>query len=286
MSSAAAAGNRAFGLDRGLPFPLADLDAADARAAARLQPRRDDAAGRRGTSTGARAARRAHRRRPAAYARRAADRRRRRRAPAAGARHRPRARCSALTHIVARRGAGRRRRTSPSAPPGSTDVRRSRRRAGGPSGRAGHRRAGATLRARVALPTGRAGGTARMCSPAAASSSTRGHRHRAPPRSTSRSRWACRAARSGYGALTGQGNGQGGREHGQKADQLPGYRKIDDPAARAHVAGVWGVDPARPARPRACPPSSCSAARHARRAARAAGARVQPGRLRAATRRR
>ena len=48
---------------------------------------------------------------------------------------------------------------------------------------------------------------------------------------------------SGYGCLTGQGNGQGGREHGQKADQLPGYRRIDDPAARAHVAGVWGVDP-------------------------------------------
>jgi assimilatory nitrate reductase catalytic subunit len=50
------------------------------------------------------------------------------------------------------------------------------------------------------------------------------------------------SARSGYGTLTGQGNGQGGREHGQKADQLPGYRKITDPAARAHVAGVWGVD--------------------------------------------
>ena len=48
---------------------------------------------------------------------------------------------------------------------------------------------------------------------------------------------------SGWGCLTGQGNGQGGREHGQKADQLPGYRKLDDPAARAHVAGVWGVDP-------------------------------------------
>ncbi len=45
----------------------------------------------------------------------------------------------------------------------------------------------------------------------------------------------------GYGCLTGQGNGQGGREHGQKADQLPGYRKIDDPAARRHVAAVWGV---------------------------------------------
>lgn len=48
---------------------------------------------------------------------------------------------------------------------------------------------------------------------------------------------------SGYGTLTGQGNGQGGREHGQKCDQLPGYRKITDPAARAHVAAVWGVSP-------------------------------------------
>ncbi|GGV37326.1 hypothetical protein GCM10010277_23780 [Streptomyces longisporoflavus] len=48
---------------------------------------------------------------------------------------------------------------------------------------------------------------------------------------------------AGYGCLTGQGNGQGGREHGQKADQLPGYRKLTDPAARAHVAEVWGVDP-------------------------------------------
>ncbi|NEK58333.1 molybdopterin oxidoreductase family protein [Geodermatophilus sabuli] len=48
---------------------------------------------------------------------------------------------------------------------------------------------------------------------------------------------------SGWGTVTGQGNGQGGREHGQKADQLPGYRLLSDPAARAHVAGVWGVDP-------------------------------------------
>ncbi|MGL5825030.1 MAG: molybdopterin oxidoreductase family protein [Nocardioides sp.] len=48
---------------------------------------------------------------------------------------------------------------------------------------------------------------------------------------------------AGYGCLTGQGNGQGGREHGQKADQLPGYRMIDDPVAREHVAGVWGVPP-------------------------------------------
>jgi assimilatory nitrate reductase catalytic subunit len=46
---------------------------------------------------------------------------------------------------------------------------------------------------------------------------------------------------SGYGCLTGQGNGQGGREHGQKADQLPGYRRIDDDEARAHMADVWGI---------------------------------------------
>jgi len=47
---------------------------------------------------------------------------------------------------------------------------------------------------------------------------------------------------SGYGAITGQGNGQGGREHGQKADQLPGYRLIENPEHRAYVAKVWGID--------------------------------------------
>lgn len=48
---------------------------------------------------------------------------------------------------------------------------------------------------------------------------------------------------SGYGCVTGQGNGQGGREHGQKADQLPGYRSISDPITRAQVAAVWGMSP-------------------------------------------
>ena len=49
----------------------------------------------------------------------------------------------------------------------------------------------------------------------------------------------------GYGAITGQGNGQGGREHGQKADQLPGYRSITNTADRAYIASVWGVEPER-----------------------------------------
>jgi assimilatory nitrate reductase catalytic subunit len=43
--------------------------------------------------------------------------------------------------------------------------------------------------------------------------------------------------------ITGQGNGQGGREHGQKCDQLPGQRSLLDPEARRHVAGVWGIEP-------------------------------------------
>ncbi len=47
---------------------------------------------------------------------------------------------------------------------------------------------------------------------------------------------------AGYGTLTGQGNGQGGREMGQKASQLPGCRDIENPADRAYIASVWGID--------------------------------------------
>ena len=44
MSSAAAAGLRAFGLDRGLPFPVSDIADADVDPARRRQRRGDDAA--------------------------------------------------------------------------------------------------------------------------------------------------------------------------------------------------------------------------------------------------
>lgn len=47
----------------------------------------------------------------------------------------------------------------------------------------------------------------------------------------------------GYATITGQGNGQGGREHGQKCDQLPGGRDLGNPEHRAIVAGVWGMNP-------------------------------------------
>ncbi|MCM2348804.1 MAG: molybdopterin oxidoreductase family protein [Bacteriovoracaceae bacterium] len=46
----------------------------------------------------------------------------------------------------------------------------------------------------------------------------------------------------GYAMITGQANGQGGREHGQKCDQLPGNRDIENPEHRAYIAKVWGVD--------------------------------------------
>ncbi len=46
----------------------------------------------------------------------------------------------------------------------------------------------------------------------------------------------------GYATITGQGNGQGGREHGHKCDQLPGNRDIENPEHRKYIAGVWGIE--------------------------------------------
>jgi assimilatory nitrate reductase catalytic subunit len=46
----------------------------------------------------------------------------------------------------------------------------------------------------------------------------------------------------GYATITGQGNGQGGREHGQKCDQLPGARDISNPEHRQYIAKVWDID--------------------------------------------
>jgi assimilatory nitrate reductase catalytic subunit len=48
--------------------------------------------------------------------------------------------------------------------------------------------------------------------------------------------------KSGYGTIVGQANGQGGREHGQKCDQLPGWRDIGNLEHRRYIAGVWGID--------------------------------------------
>ena len=45
----------------------------------------------------------------------------------------------------------------------------------------------------------------------------------------------------GYAMITGQGNGQGGREQGQKCDQLPGARDIENPEHRAFISEFWGI---------------------------------------------
>ncbi|NDD30219.1 MAG: nitrite reductase [Proteobacteria bacterium] len=45
----------------------------------------------------------------------------------------------------------------------------------------------------------------------------------------------------GYATITGQGNGQGGREHGHKCDQLPGNRDIENMEHRRYIAEVWKI---------------------------------------------
>ena len=49
-------------------------------------------------------------------------------------------------------------------------------------------------------------------------------------------------SKCGYGTITGQANGQGGREHGQKCDQLPGWRDISNPDHRRYIAEIWRID--------------------------------------------
>lgn len=45
----------------------------------------------------------------------------------------------------------------------------------------------------------------------------------------------------GYATITGQGNGQGGREHGHKCDQLPGNRDIENMEHRQYISQVWDI---------------------------------------------
>lgn len=49
---------------------------------------------------------------------------------------------------------------------------------------------------------------------------------------------------AGINMLTGQRNGQGGREWGQRCDQLPAGRSILSPDDRSLVADRWGIDEA------------------------------------------
>ena len=217
-------------------------------------PADDDAAARPAPRRGA-VARRARRRRPAARRRRPGSPTT---APAStcssGAGHRPR-RAARPDSRARRRGAGRRR------------VRRRAHHGLGRRARVGRRVVARAGRARcTGVPARRpAGGRA----PARGRGPGHGGRGAyvltgrgieqharaptpSPPASTWRSRSACPAAPgSGYGSLTGQGNGQGGREHGQKADQLPGYRHDRRPRGPGARRRGVGRRPRRPARARA-----------------------------------
>ena len=94
-------------------------------------------------------------------------------------------------------------------------------------------------------------------------------RHRAPLATacrtcSARSTWcwprvASAAQDCGYGTIIGQGNGQGGREHGQKCDQLPGWRDISNPEHRALHCRRLGHGREGSARARASTPTRCSA---------------------------
>jgi len=114
--------------------------------------------------------------------------------------------------------------------------------------------------ARVALRTSAIDYNGRFCMSSAATACQRAF---GIDRGLRADRASAPAGRPGHrphpGQRSGQGNGQGGREHGQKADQLPGYRKLTDPAARAHVATVWRVDPDELPEPGPSPaPRGCS----------------------------
>ena len=240
MSSAAAAGMRAFGLDRGLPFPLADLDAAStilmlgSNVAETMPPFVQHLQGAR--DAGGLIVVDPRRSATAAFT-----------SDGGGLHLQPLpgtdlALLLGLSHVVIHEGLADTGfiRPAPAAttpwPAASTRFwpERVQSITGVPAGlirETARRLADGAAQGRQLHPHRPRRGTARR---------RHGHRHRRhQPRACC---WACRAPRrSGYGTLTGQGNGQGGREHGQKADQLPGYRKITDPAARAHMAEVWGV---------------------------------------------
>ena len=276
MSSAAAAANRAFGIDRGLPFPFDDI-AAGRRASCSSAATRPTRCRRRcATSTTGRERGARH---VVVDPRRTATAELARTAPAAAARHRPGAGQRPAAHRDPG-GPGRRGRTSPRAPPAST-------RCAGPSRAYWPDRVERHHRRRRS-PTCATLVRSLAAAPAAMILTARGAEQHADGTDTAQA-WinlalALGPARprpgSGWGTITGQGNGQGGREHGQKADQLPGYRKLDDPAApRARRRGV-GRRPRRAARARACPPTSCSTALGTDGGVRTLLVlRVEPGRL-------
>ena len=109
-------------------------------------------------------------------------------------------------------------------------------------------------------PNGGARRRRASCSTRAASSTTPTACRTRSARSTSCSPRAASASRkSGYGTIVGQANGQGGREHGQKCDQLPGLARHREPRAPQVHRRRLGHRRSGSARARASTPTRCSA---------------------------
>ncbi len=276
MSSAAAAANRAFGIDRGMPFPLSRHRRGRRRRAGRQQPGRHDAAGHAVLRRGPRA-----------------------RAPSTssstrGARRPPQtprlhlqplpgtdlALANGLLHIALARGPGRRATTSPPRTTGFDAVRAGVGRLLARPGRADHRRPGGRpARAPVRRwPAPRR----RSSSPPAAPSSTAAAPTPRRRASTSRSPSACPAGRSAATARSpARATGRAAASTGRRPTSCPATASSTDPAARAHVAAVWGIDPDDLPRPGRSAFELLDRARHRRRRPHAAGAGVATSRSRA-----
>ena len=237
MSSAAAAGNRAFGLDRGLPFPLEDIPRTGcvilvgSNLAETMPP----------------ALRYLTELRENGGTLIVVDPRRTRTAeqadlhlrPAPG--HRPRARARPAAP-GRRRGAGRR-----GVHPGAYDA--AGRRRGRPRWRTGR----STSSGSPGCPLPQLREAVRMfCEPETAMVLTargpeqhvQGHRHGGRLDQPVPGHRACRAGRCpATAASPGRATGRAGANTARRPTSCPATASSTDPAARAHVAEVWGVDP-------------------------------------------
>ena len=235
-SSAGAANRKAFGIDRARQ-PLERHPARQVRDRGRRQRRRVFPDPHRLPLARARQRRQPHRRRPAPHA----DRAHGRPLPARAPRPRQRALATASCTSASQARLGRPRFRRPAHHTASTEVRARGRRLHARAHRADHGRAGA--RPSAPRPRWWAAGADRHAAARA--------RHRAPHQGH-RELPGLHQPRAGHRQdrppgqrllrrITGQGNGQGGREHGQRCNQLPSGRDIENPQHRAVVAERWGV---------------------------------------------
>ena len=234
MSSGAAASVRAFGLDRGLPFPLDDISRAGAVLLAGSNPGETMPPLMQYFAAQKRQRREARRRRSASVDDSRVGDGPPQAAPGIGrgARQRPAARLHSrrpdrrALHRGAHRGIRRRPRADARLRPGTR--RAADRRA---SRRSRRRRAHSRRGALVDDPHRPRSGTA-----------VAGRRQRArlhQPRAGARDRWAVPAAATA--ASPGRATGRAGVSTGRKPTSCPAIAASTIPHARRHIAGVWGI---------------------------------------------